>query len=264
MIPDSRISRIRFEAAAYTVRLPTGEGQFKSMVDIHSFSLRFTHSLASHRVCRLLPTPSSAPIPTNSHHVPRGPWLQKRYLLSLLLRPHVPVPMPLTNFAFTLAGQSLQLGPSAAGLQDLPDVTSAILSLDAWTLTPAASGVHLPVSSPRASAFPETADGSALSKTPCDDFSTDRISKLQSFLYVQASRFASHPGRSHRCLFRHGSRDFYFRAPYELLPPHTSDMLAVRFRAIDSRGLAPHKIRSVVGRIHRFNGFLLAALRVNR
>jgi len=25
-----------------------------------------------------------------------------------------------------------------------------------------------------------------------------------------------------------------------LLPPHTSDMLAVRFRAIDGRGLSPH------------------------
>ena len=240
MIPDSRISRIRFEAAAYTVRLPTGGGQLKSMVDIHSCSPRFTHSLASRRDCRLLPTQRSAPVPTNSHHVPRGPLLQKRYLPSLLLRPHVPVPKPLTNFAFTLAGQSLQLGPPTAGLQDLPDVTSAIPSLDAWTLTPAASGVRLPVSSPKASAFPKTADGSALSINPCYDFRTDRISELQSFLYVQASRFASHPGRTHRCLFRHGSRDIYFRAPYGLLPPHTSDMLAVRFRAIDGRGLSPH------------------------
>ena len=49
MIPDSRISRIRFEAAAYTVRLPTSGGQFKPMVDIHSLSLRFTHSLANRR-----------------------------------------------------------------------------------------------------------------------------------------------------------------------------------------------------------------------
>jgi hypothetical protein len=252
MIPDSRISRIRFEAVAYTLRLPTGRGQFKSMVDIHSLSLRFTHSLASRRVCRFLPTPRSAPVPINSHHVPRGPLLQKRYLPSLLLRPQVPVPKPLTNFAFTLAGQSLQLGPSAAGLQNLPDVTSAIPSLDAWTLTPAASGVLLPVSSPRASAFPETVAGRRSAGTRATTSARTVISELQSFLYVQASRFASHPGRSHRCLFRHGSRDFYFRAPYELLPPHTSDMLAVRFRAIDGSGLAPHKIRSVVGRIHRF------------
>jgi hypothetical protein len=52
----------------------------------------------------------------------------------------------------------------------------------------------------------------------------------------------------------HGGHDFYFRAPYGSLLFRTSDMLAVRFRAIDGRGLSPHKIRGVVGRIHRFNG----------
>lgn len=56
----------------------------------------------------------------------------------------------------------------------------------------------------------------------------NRISGLQSFLNVQASRFACHPGRSYRCSeCPQGSRGVYFRAPYELLPPHTSDMLAV-------------------------------------
>jgi hypothetical protein len=113
-------------------------------------------------------------------------------------------------------------------------------------------GCFCPFPSPRASAFPETVAGRRSAGTRATTSARTVISELQSFLYVQASRFASHPGRSHRCLFRHGSRDFYFRAPYELLPPHTSDMLAVRFRAIDGRGLAPHKIRSVVGRIHRF------------
>lgn len=55
--------------------------------------------------------------------------------------------MPLTNFAFTPVGQSLQLGPTTAGHQDLPDVIPANPSLDAWTFTPAVSVVHLPVSS---------------------------------------------------------------------------------------------------------------------
>ena len=159
MIPDSRISRIRFEAAAYTMRLPTGGGQLKSMVDIHLLYPKLMHSLASPWDYRSLPAQRPAPVPTNPHHVPRGPLLQKRYLPSSLLRPHVPVLKPLTNFAFTLAGQSLQLGPPAAGLQDLPDVTTCESFPDAWTFTPAASGVHLPVSSPRASAFPKTVPG---------------------------------------------------------------------------------------------------------
>lgn len=47
MIPDGRISRIRFEAAAYTLRLPKGGNELKSMVDIRSLCLTFAQSLAS-------------------------------------------------------------------------------------------------------------------------------------------------------------------------------------------------------------------------
>jgi hypothetical protein len=54
--------------------------------------------------------------------MPSGPLLKEHYLLSLLLRPHVPVLRPLGCFAFTLAAESLQLGPPTAGPQDLPDV----------------------------------------------------------------------------------------------------------------------------------------------
>lgn len=54
--------------------------------------------------------------------MPSGPLLEKYYLLSLLLRPHVPVLRPLSYFAFTLAAKSLQLGPPTAGPLDLPDV----------------------------------------------------------------------------------------------------------------------------------------------
>ena len=34
---------------------------------------------------------------------------------------------------------------------------------------------------------------------PCSDFSTAPFSRLQSFTYVQARRYAHHPGRSYRC-----------------------------------------------------------------
>lgn len=79
--------------------------------------------------------------------MPSGPLFEEYCLPSSLLRPHVPLLMPLRCFAFTLAAESLQLGPSTAGHQDLPDVGSANLSLDAWTSTPAVPVVHLPVSS---------------------------------------------------------------------------------------------------------------------
>ncbi len=141
-----------------------------------------------------------------------------------------------------------------------PTLPSANPSLDAWTFTPAASKVPLPVSSLRASAFPKTVTGRRSAKTRATTSARTVISELQSFLNVQASRFACHPGRSHRCPCGHGSHDVYFRAPSGLLPPRTSDMLAVRFRAIDGRGLSPHKIRSVVGCIHRFNGFACVRL----
>jgi hypothetical protein len=129
------------------------------MVDIHSFNLKFTHSLASreitgdgqHSVRRLFPLTRTT---YQRSFAPEALHFLHRYY-DLIGQSQGLSPTSL----FTLAGQSLQLGPPAAGLQDLPDVTVRESSLDAWTFTPAASGVHLPVSSPRASAFPETVAG---------------------------------------------------------------------------------------------------------
>ena len=71
-------------------------------------------------------------------------------------------------------------------------------SLDAWTYTPAASGVLLPVSSSRASAFPHAVPGRRSATVRATTSARVPISGLQSFLYVQASSFACHPGRSYR------------------------------------------------------------------
>src|SRR3989338_9373728 len=97
------------------------------------------------------------------------------------------------QLCFWLVDGSLQFGPPTAGQRDLPDVISANLSLDAWTPTPAAPAVHLPVSSHRTTAFPTLGTGRH-SLLPYSDFSTGLISGLQSFPNVQASRFARHPG----------------------------------------------------------------------
>ena len=55
--------------------------------------------------------------------MPSGPLLEKYYLLSSLLRPHVPVLRPLRHFALKLVDWSpCSLGQPTAGPQDLPDV----------------------------------------------------------------------------------------------------------------------------------------------
>ncbi len=227
------------------------------MVSIRCFSLRFTHSLASRHLCRLLPALRPAPCSditrTTCPVVLRSRSIT---LLSLLLRPHVPVPKPLTNFAFTLVDQSLQLGPSAAGLQDLPDLSSresfpGCLHLYSGGLWSALARFFL-----QSIGLPQNGSRSALSKSPHNDFCAGPLfrSCSHSLMFRPPGLFATQVVPTDATC-AHGGHDFYFRAPYGSLLPHTSDMLAVRFRAIDGRGLSPHKIRGVVGRIHRFNGF---------
>ena len=53
----------------------------------------------------------------------------------------------------------MQVAVSPCWEKDLPDVISAYLSLRAWTPTPAAHGVHFPVSSSTTSAFPSFGPG---------------------------------------------------------------------------------------------------------
>jgi hypothetical protein len=258
MIPDSRISRIRFETAAYTLRLPTGRGQLKSLVDMHSLNLKFTHSLASHQDARS-PRHSVRHLSQPSRTTcPEVLCSRSITLPSLLLQPHVPVPKPLTNFAFTLVGQSLQLGPSAAGLQDLPDVTLRESFPGCLDLYPGCLSGAPTRFFPLSCGLPATVTRSALWLLPVPRLLYGPLFRgCQSFLNVQASRFACHPGRSHRCHSSwHGSRDFYFRAPYVLLPSHTSDMLAVRIGQLTAGDFHPIRFAALSAASNRFNGFL--------
>ena len=83
--------------------------------------------------------------------------------------------------------------------RDLPDVTLANLSLDASSPTPAAPKVLAPVSSLWTSAFPKLATGRRLAMFRAATSARGSISGLQTFLYVKASSFAGHSGRSHHC-----------------------------------------------------------------
>ncbi len=73
------------------------------------------------------------------------------------------------------------------------------------------------------------------------------FSELQSFLYVQAPRFAHHPGRSHH-------NPEWTGQPWLLLPNNSRFVTSPcpgyasrPNRAIDDRGLSPHQTCSLVG-----------------
>jgi hypothetical protein len=78
---------------------------------------------------------------------------------SSLLRTHAPVLNPPRASVRPSDTRSVQVAVSPCWEEDLPDVISAHPSLRAWTPTPAALEVRLPVSSPKTSAFPSFGPG---------------------------------------------------------------------------------------------------------
>jgi len=159
------------------------------------------------------PTLSSEP-PTRTLQVPRAPlhvWgvtppVVHSHITSAgvtppssLLRAHAPDQKAPIGFGFPYSNRSLQVVVTPCCQMALPDVISANLSLRARTPTPAASVVHTPVSTHKTSAFPEMSSGRRSREDPCyGNFSMGDFSRLQSFVYLQARRFARHSGCSHR------------------------------------------------------------------
>jgi hypothetical protein len=136
-------------------------------------------------------------------------------------------PPPSSCLGGTLNTRSVQVAVSPCWEEDLPDVISAHLSLRAWTSTPAALEVHVPVSSLKTAAFPPVRTGSALHNA-----------------HAATSAWRPFRGCSHSLTFRpqvcspprsllplrfppYGSRGFYIRASRGSLPPHAPDMLTV-------------------------------------
>jgi hypothetical protein len=80
-------------------------------------------------------------------------------LPSSLLRAHAPVLHPPAASVIPSDSGSMQVAVSPCWEEDLPDVVSAPPALRAWTPTPAALEVHMPVTSPTTSAFPPCGPG---------------------------------------------------------------------------------------------------------
>ena len=110
---------------------------------------------------------------------------------SSLVWAHAPDPAPPPAFGHSSVWGSVQVAASPCCGVALPDVISACLSLDAWTLTPAAWWVHWPITSPPPSAFPQSSWGRLTALIRSATSEREVMSELQSFTHVQASRFAA-------------------------------------------------------------------------
>ena len=116
---------------------------------------------------------------------------------SSLLRAHVPLPLGsllLRHLASFEGSWQVVLSPCCP--RELPDVISENLSLDAGSRTPAVPPYALTCFFPGVVGLPPAKMGSASPFYPTNnDFSRDRVSRLQIFLNVPASKFAHPPDR---------------------------------------------------------------------
>jgi hypothetical protein len=122
---------------------------------------------------------------------------------SSLLRAHVPLPLGsllLRHLASFEGSWQVVLSPCCP--RELPDVISENLSLDAGSRTPAVPPCALTCFFPGVVGLPPAKMGSASRFYPTNnDFSRDRVSRLQIFLNVPASKFAHPPDRPYRCVY---------------------------------------------------------------
>lgn len=181
------------------------------------------------RGTRTVPAMTESPFaPPRYYLVRRSVYrsLGQHYLTLLAHTNSCARPRSSMSLCFRSDSQSLPVAVSPGWKSAFPGVISANLSPDAWTRTPGLPLVLIPVSSQGTSAF--TVSGPARQNTIIRTATSVR------------GRFR---GCSHSLMFRPpdllatqvaptavlplGSRGFYIRAYCGLLPPRTSDMLAV-------------------------------------
>ena len=137
---------------------------------------------------------------------------------SSLLRAHVPLPLgSLLLRHLASFEESWQVVRSPCCPRELPDVISENLSLDAGSHTPAVHRVLSPVSSTMSSAFPTCGLGRLPAFCPTNnDFSQARVSRMQIFRDVPASKFARPPDRSYRCAYSRRAAGAFTSGPIVL------------------------------------------------
>jgi len=101
--------------------------------------------------------------------------------------------------------ESTQVATSPCCQRDLLDVILRIFPWLPGPLPRRSHRVHAPVDFPDVIGLPPRKDGLASRFIPRTRLSVGEFSRLQPFLYVQASPFACHPGRSYHDGFPQGS-----------------------------------------------------------
>jgi hypothetical protein len=96
--------------------------------------------------------------------------------------------------------RSLQVAASPCWKWALPDVRSASLSLGAWVSIPAEPrGAFCSFLPTLYQPSPRDNNRSALHNNPLSNFRAEDFFGMVTIRYLQAPRFACHPGRSYRC-----------------------------------------------------------------
>ena len=144
--------------------------------------------------------------------------------------------------------ESLPVAISPGYPRDLPDVISANLSSDAWSLATAVPPGAPACFFPDVIGLPQQRGGSASRFTREHDYSAERFSTLQTFLNVQASEFARLPDRSYRCTYHLRAAETFTSGHRALRCLRTHRICyPSEYRQLTVRGLSPRKIRSLVG-----------------
>ena len=162
--------------------------------------LWFTGELASGSVDPVSPGPTcpggvSSPMAVI---VPRAPSHQISITGSaLLLWAHAPDVNPLCSSLDALSHSLCRLLRAPAGRRPFPTLSLRILPCVLGPLPRRLLRCIYPFLPPRHRPSPRS-DRVGAPQSPCSDFSTAPFSRLQSFLDVQARKFAHHPGRSYR------------------------------------------------------------------
>ena len=131
---------------------------------------------------------------------PERTLLLRHRSYGLMRQTHLALP----SFSFSPRSGSLcRLLPAPAASGFFPTLSLKIFPEMLDPVPRRSHRLHLPVSSSVSSAFPTKRLGRLPASFREYDFSRGEVSRLQIFLYVQASQFARSPGRSYRSADRH-------------------------------------------------------------